>query len=140
MKIAFNALFKLLLIILLFPCSKGFAQQKTDTTIENRVFSIVEIEASFPGGDSAWTKYIYNVLIVEAGNFKNSDVGTCRVRFIVDKTGHVSDVKALTMKRSRLAKVVVEAIENGPKWNPAFQDGRFVNAFREQPVTFAFSK
>ena len=140
MKFTSKPFFKLLFIIFLFSGSKGFAQQKTDTTIANMVFSKVEIEASFPGGESAWTKYIFNVLTGEAEKFKNSDVGTCRVRFIVDKTGHVSDVKALTMKRSRLAKVVVEAIENGPKWNPASQDGRFVNAYREQPVTFSFSK
>jgi protein TonB len=39
------------------------------------------------------------------------------------------------MKKTRLAKVAVEAIENGPKWTPAQQNGRYVNAFRLQPVT-----
>ena len=139
MKITFNNFFRLPVIIFLFSFSKTFGQQKTDT-IANRVFSKVEIEASFPGGEPAWTKYITNAITDEAAKFKKSDVGTCRVRFIVDKTGHISNVEALNMKRTRLAKVAVEAIENGPKWKPAFQDGRAVNAYREQPVSFSFSK
>jgi ribulose 1,5-bisphosphate synthetase/thiazole synthase len=68
---------------------------------------------------------------------RKSDYGTCNVRFIVDKTGHVSNVVALTMKKSRLAKIAIDAIENGPRWKPAQQNGKFVNAYRVQPVTVA---
>ncbi|HEU5365127.1 MAG TPA: energy transducer TonB, partial [Hanamia sp.] len=57
------------------------------------------------------------------------------VRFIVDKTGTVSDVQATTMKGSKLAEIAVNAIRKGPKWTPAQQNGRFVNAYRLQPVT-----
>ncbi|MEO6869417.1 MAG: energy transducer TonB [Ginsengibacter sp.] len=57
------------------------------------------------------------------------------IKFIVDKNGHVTDVKATNMKKTKLAKVAIEAIENGPKWIPAHQDGKFVNAYRLQPVT-----
>ena len=49
--------------------------------------------------------------------------------------GRVSDVEATTMKKSRLAKIAIEAIENGPKWIPAQQNGKYVNAYRLQPVT-----
>ena len=62
--------------------------------------------------------------------------GTCRVKFIVDTTGNVSDVEALNMKGSVLARIVVDAIANGPKWVPAQQNGRVVRAYKEQPVTF----
>jgi len=40
------------------------------------------------------------------------------------------------MQGSVLAEVAVNAIRNGPKWIPAEQYGRKVNAFREQPVSF----
>ncbi|MBA3674833.1 MAG: energy transducer TonB [Chitinophagaceae bacterium] len=72
-------------------------------------------------------------------NFKNSDQGTCRIRFIVDKKGNISNVEAMNMKRTRLAKFAVEIISNGPKWKPASQDGKFVNAYREQPITLTLS-
>ncbi|MEO6819039.1 MAG: energy transducer TonB [Ginsengibacter sp.] len=103
---------------------------------EDKVFTKVEIEASFPGGLSGWTKYVTRAInaeideISEDGNF-----GTCVVRFIVDKTGNVSDVEATTMKGTKLAQVAVNAIRKGPKWTPAQQNGRMVNAYRLQPVT-----
>lgn len=39
------------------------------------------------------------------------------------------------MKGTALAKVAVRIIKNSPKWNPASQYGRKVNAYRIQPVT-----
>ncbi len=104
---------------------------------EDKVFTKVEIEASFPGGDGGWTRYVKKAIegnmdeLTEAGQS-----GTCRVRFIVSKDGSVSSVEALTMKGSKLAEVAVNAIRKGPKWTPAQQNGRMVNAYREQPVTF----
>lgn len=103
---------------------------------EDKVFTKVEIEATFPGGLAGWTKYVSRAInaeideISEDGNF-----GTCTVRFIVDKNGNVSDVEATTMKGTKLAQVAVNAIRKGPKWTPAQQNGRFVNAYRLQPVT-----
>ena len=104
---------------------------KTDTT----VFDKVEIEASFPGGPQAWTAYISKQIQAHLNSLGRKDYGTCIVRFIVDKTGAVRNVEATTMKKSKLAKVVIEAIEDGPKWTPAVQHGKFVNAYRLQPVT-----
>jgi protein TonB len=102
----------------------------------DEIFTKVEIDAQFPGGLSGWTKYVTKAInaeideISEDGNF-----GTCTVRFIVDKNGNVSDVEATTMKGTKLAQVAVNAIRKGPKWTPAQQNGRFVNAYRLQPVT-----
>ncbi len=104
---------------------------------EDKVFTKVEIEASFPGGEGAWTKYVTREItknideLTEAG-----ESGTCRVKFIVDKQGNVSNVEATTMRGTKLAEIAVNAIRKGPKWVPAQQNGRQVNAYREQPVTF----
>lgn len=104
---------------------------------EDKVFTKVEIEATFPGGDAGWSRYVKKEIeshmdeLTEAGQS-----GQCRVRFIVSKDGTVSDVVALTMKGSKLAEVAENAIRKGPKWTPAQQNGRHVNAYREQPVTF----
>ncbi len=43
------------------------------------------------------------------------------------------------MQGTALARVAVNAIKNGPKWKPASQYGRFVKAFREQPLSFTLS-
>ena len=104
---------------------------------EDHVFTKVEIEAKFPGGDAGWARYVKKAIeanideLTEAG-----ESGTCRVRFIVSKDGTVSNVEATTMKGTKLAEISVNAIRKGPPWKPAQQNGRQVNAYREQPVTF----
>lgn len=101
----------------------------------DKIFTKVEIEASFPGGAGAWTKYVTRAIEADLDEFTDGDYGTCIVRFIVDKTGTVSSVEATTMKGTKLAEVAVNAIRKGPKWIPAQQNGRQVNAYRLQPVT-----
>jgi protein TonB len=101
----------------------------------DKIFTKVEIEASFPGGLQAWARYVSRAIQSHLDEFSESDYGTCVVRFIVDKSGKVSDVQATTMKGSKLAEISVNAIRNGPNWVPAQQNGRYVNAYRLQPVT-----
>ena len=67
--------------------------------------------------------------------FTESDYGTCIVKFIVDKSGKVSNVEAITMQGSKLAEVATNIIRKGPNWIPAQQNGRMVNAYRLQPVS-----
>lgn len=95
----------------------------------------VDIQASFPGGNNAWLMYVQRSIEQELDEFTDADYGTCIVKFIVDKTGKVSDVQASTMKGTRLAEIAVNAIRKGPKWIPAQQNGKYVNAYRIQPVT-----
>lgn len=105
---------------------------------DNKIYTKVEIEASFPGGSAAWRKYIIRAIWTQIDDKwdNKSDDGTCIVKFIVDKTGTVSNVEATTMKGSRLAEIIINAIRKGPKWIPAQQEGRYVDAYRLQPVTF----
>jgi len=99
------------------------------------VFTKVEIDAQYPGGPAAWQKYVTRAITAELDEFSDGDYGTCVVKFIVDKTGKVSQVEATTMKGTKLAEIAVNAIRKGPNWTPAQQNGRFVNAYRLQPVT-----
>ncbi|MEO8821067.1 MAG: energy transducer TonB, partial [Ginsengibacter sp.] len=57
------------------------------------------------------------------------------IRFSVDKDGNITDVSPLTMKTSRLAMIAFNAIDGGPKWIPAEQDGKKVKTIRIQPIT-----
>ncbi len=102
---------------------------------EDKVFTKVEIEAQFPGGASAWTKYVTRAITSNIDEFSDGDYGTCVVKFIVSKDGSISNVEATTMKGSKLAEIATNSIRKGPKWTPAQQNGRFVNAYRLQPVT-----
>jgi hypothetical protein len=109
--------------------------------VPDMVFTKLEQTATFPGGESAWLKYISRV-ITQNGNeltANRDNHGTCKVRFIVDENGKVSDVHATTMKGTKLAEVAVNAIKQGPDWIPGKQNGHIVNSYLIQPVSFALN-
>ena len=105
---------------------------------ENTVFTKVEVEAAFPGGDAAWRRYLEKNL----QGFNPADNGapagnyTVFVQFIVDKEGNISDAKALTSYGYGMEDEALKVIKKGPKWTPAIQNGRNVKAYRKQPITF----
>ena len=128
----------LLLLILLFISESGISQTTTGDTIrKDYVFVRTEIEPTFPGGEGAWTKYIKKKIEKNIDALVDDNKsGTCRVKFIVDKEGNISNVEVLSMQGSVLAKVAMNAIAKGPKWIPAMQNGRTVTSYKEQPLTF----
>ncbi len=110
----------------------------SDQHLEDSVLRKVEIEAKFPGGDDQWNQYVKQEIekhIDKLSRNKKSN-GTCEIQFIVDKDGSITNVEALSLKNSLLAKILINAIKEGPKWIPAFQHGKVVKAWRRQKVTF----
>lgn len=105
---------------------------------ENRIFDKVEIEASYPGGDGKWRQYLERTLNANTPVDNGAPEGTYTtvVQFVVDKEGNISDVRALTNHGYGMEQEAVRVIQKGPKWTPAQQNGRFVKAYRKQPITF----
>lgn len=105
---------------------------------DNQIFEKVEIEASFKGGEGAWKKYLERNLNPNAPVDNGAPEGTYTVyvQFVVSKDGSISDVKALTNHGYGMEAEAVKVIKKGPAWVPAVQNGRSVNAYRKQPITF----
>jgi periplasmic protein TonB len=105
---------------------------------ENKIFEKVEVEAAFPGGESAWRKFLERNLRADVATENGAPAGqyTVWVQFVVDKEGNVSDVKALTTHGYGMEDEAVRVIKKGPQWKPAIQNGRNVKAYRKQPITF----
>jgi periplasmic protein TonB len=115
---------------------KGIVEEKKED--ENKIFEKVEIEASFKGGESAWRKYLERNLNPSAPVDNGAPEGlyTVYVQFVVSKDGSISDVRALTKHGYGMEEEAVRVIKKGPAWTPAIQNGRSVNAYRKQPITF----
>jgi GldM C-terminal domain/Gram-negative bacterial TonB protein C-terminal len=137
-------LFNCLFVIISFACSAqteapvDSIAQMNDTSSGKRIFEKVEIEASFSGGEIGWRKFLEQKLNanVPVDNGAPSGRYTVIVQFVVDRQGNIRDVKALTKHGYGMEAEVMRIIRIGPKWVPAIQDGRSVNAYRKQPVTF----
>ena len=105
---------------------------------EKIIFSKTEIEANFPGGDKEWIKYLNkNVnpeFIKNLGEIVTEQKIT--VVFVVNKTGEISDVEPLKSDNQKIFNEVLRLLKNGPKWQPASQNGRNVNSYKTKTFTF----
>ncbi|MEO5943875.1 MAG: N-acetylmuramoyl-L-alanine amidase [Ferruginibacter sp.] len=127
-----------------------YLKHKNDTIPEkdNRIFTKVEDEAQFPGGQAAWGNYLRKNLNALTPVDEGWASGTYPiiVQFIVNKDGSISDITILdntTTKKypgSKTALECIRMISKGPRWMPAKQNGRIVSAYRRQPITFVVSK
>jgi periplasmic protein TonB len=148
-----------LLLIVLLPCTNIKAQDTPpppppplsidSTKDKNIIFSKVEVEASFPGGDEGWRQYLMKTLhperIVDLVKFprgKKTFKQTVIVKFIVIRDGTLAEVSAENYDQidPYCAAEAIRVIKVSPKWIPAYQNGRKVSAYRRQPITFVFER
>jgi len=116
--------------------SKAVEMPKEDD--ENKVFTKVEVDAAYAGGEGAWRRYLSNNLDADVPGQNGAPAGTYTVivRFIVAKDGSVSDVVAETKYGYGMEEESVRAIKKSGKWTPAIQNGRNVTAYKRQPITW----
>lgn len=102
------------------------------------IYRNVEVEAGFPGGEEAWKDYLRKNLnpdvAVDLGAAE--ETYTIVVKFVIDMEGNICDVAAENNPGYGISEEVIRVIRSSPKWTPAIQNGRNVNAYRRQPVTF----
>ena len=108
---------------------------KKDDTDYDKTFTKVEIESEYPGGASAWQRYLNKSLRYPQDAIDNEIQGTIVVQFIVDKQGIVSEVEAISGP-NELRDEAVRVIKKSGQWTPAVQNGRQVKSYKKQPIVF----
>lgn len=120
--------------------SKGTGIAEAPKVVEaiDEVFTVVQIAAEFPGGVTAWQKYLERNLNRDLPVDQGAPSGkyTVTVSFIVDKTGRISDVKAENNPGFGTADEAIRVIKKGPNWKPAVQNGKNVIYRHKQNITF----
>lgn len=97
---------------------------------------------SFPGGDTAWRKFLERNLNRDIPVEKGAPPGkyVVKVSFIVDKQGKISEVKVVDDPGYGTAPEVVRLVAKGPNWKPATVNGKPVVSRYEKTVTFMISE
>ena len=105
---------------------------------ENKIFNKVEVDAAFPGGDAAWRNYLQKNLNPDIPVENGAEAGTYTVivKFVVSRDGSLSDVSCETDPGHGMCAEAIRVIKKTRSWTPAIQNGRNVNAYRRQPITF----
>jgi len=126
------------------PVEKGTGVVEAPKVEEDydKVFTVVQIAAEFPGGLPAWTKYLERNLNRDLPVENGAPPGkyTVTVSFIVSKTGDISDVSAENDPGYGTKAEAIRVITKGPKWKPAVQNGRNVIYRHKQSITFIVSE
>src|SRR6476469_2746109 len=109
---------------------------------ENKVFEKVEIEASVDV--KQWRRHLESQLqrYIEDAASQGMNPGnyTVQVRFLVEKDGSITDVKALNDPGYGLGKGAEDVVKRGPRLSPGEQNGRKVRSYHTQPITFVVSE
>lgn len=123
--------------------AEEYRKQLAEIEVQGRpandlIFTKVEVNPRFNGGEDAWRAYLIKNLKASTPVTEGWKAGkyTVIVSFIVHADGTVSNVVTENYKGTKTARHCIEIIENGPKWLPAIQNGKKVNAFKKQPITF----
>lgn len=119
-----------------------FDSSNVQSRHDDPIFIVAENEPSFPGGQSAWARYLMKNLNANLPIEEGWKPGTYKitVSFIVRKDGSIADIKTNDYPGSKTAEHCMDLIRKGPKWEPAIQNGHMVNAYRKQPIIFLVEK
>jgi hypothetical protein len=110
--------------------------------VEDKIFTVVQIPAEFPGGQQGWIRYLERTLNRDLPVENGAPTGEYRVMvsFIVAKDGSISEVKAENDPGFGTKEEAVRVIQRGPKWKPAVQNGRYVIYRHRQAIAFIVSE
>jgi periplasmic protein TonB len=106
---------------------------------EDVIFTVVEDQPSFPGGEEARIRYLtenlrYPQMAREAGI-----QGTVFVTFVVERDGSVTDVRVLRGIGGGCDEEAVRVVRNMPRWEPGRQRGQPVRVQFNMPIRFVLN-
>ena len=99
----------------------------------------VDIRAEFPGGEQAFRDYVKYEFIYPIRCQDEGINGSVNLRFIVDKTGRISNIQVLEETKScpEFTQEAIRVLKASKRWIPAQVNGNFTTAWRELPIKLA---
>ena len=103
----------------------------------NEVYDSVDQSAEYPGGLNGVRKYIADN--VDSSGMEGEGQLTVKLRFIVERDGTVSDVKATSKSgNSDFDSEAIRVVKKLKKWAPAKKNGENVRSYYSIPITMQF--
>ena len=117
---------------------KASSISEKNNLTDEKIFSKVDIESSYPGGFRAWISYLEKNLNGSVPSDNGAPPGkyTIVIRFIVAKDGSLSNVVAESHFGYGMEEECIRVIKKSGNWAPAIQDGKKVISYKSQPITF----
>ena len=103
---------------------------------EEEIFVFVEENPSFPGGEDALYKYLYENIQYPDMAHDNNITGTVVIRFVVEKDGSITKAAIAREIGGGCGKEALRVVNSMPKWKPGKQSGKAVRTEFTLPVQF----
>ncbi|MDN4164698.1 TonB family protein [Cytophagales bacterium LB-30] len=116
----------------------GILAYQPDVEKADEVVSFAQEQASFPGGEKAWNKFLKKNLKYTRQAQMQQIEGRVYVQFIVEKDGSLSDIKIAKGLGAGLDEEVLRVLKLSPKWSPAKQSFRPVRFRMMLPIYFKY--
>lgn len=114
--------------------------QKKDTPDDEKAFTEVEQMPVYPGGEEALMKFLTTNVHYPTSASELGIEGRAIIRFIISKTGVVSDVEVISSLNPACDQEAIRVISMMPKWKPGRQNGRDVAVYFTLPIKYQLSK
>ncbi len=116
-------------------------KEKEQVVVEDNspVFTAVELNPSFPGGQTAFARFLQANLHYPQAAKDQSIQGRVYVNFVVEKDGSLSNIKVLREPGGGLGDEAARVIASSPKWLPGIQNGSPVKVQYTIPVNFSLN-
>ena len=111
-------------------------QNKPVATENGDVFTVVEEQPEFPGGERELMSYIKSTLKYPRDCADEGIQGRVTLSFIIDTDGSVVEAEPMRSPDDRLTAEAIRIVESMPKWNPGRQGGEAVRVKYVIPITF----
>ena len=112
------------------------AQPEPPKEEETKVFDVVEVMPSFPGGQGARFEWLSKNIKYPVVAEENGVQGRVIVTFVVERNGSITDVQVVKSVDPSLDKEAVRVVKAMPHWIPGKQNGSAVRVKFTVPVTF----
>ncbi|MFA6200537.1 MAG: TonB family protein [Bacteroidales bacterium] len=103
---------------------------------EVKIFTVVEQEASFPGGVEKLGEYLAKSIKYPQQARETGTKGRVTLTFVVERDGSITDIKVLRDIGSGCGEEAKRVVKEMPKWIPAKQRGKAVRQQFVLPVSF----
>jgi TonB family protein len=106
---------------------------------EDDIFTVVEDDPNFPGGQAALMKFLQENLTYPTKARTDSIQGTVFVSFVVEKDGKLSNTKILRGVSPELDEETIRVVKAMPAWNPGYHRGKAVRVQFYLPIRFVLN-
>ena len=119
------------------PLTQKQSQLVKDDSEDDYIFTTVEKQPEFPGGEEELFKWLRNNLVYPKKAAENGIQGRVNCQLVIEKDGSITDVEVVRGRDPYLDAEAVRVLKKLPKFIPGEQRGQRVRVRYSLPVVFS---